>query len=91
MTVIHSNIKKNYAKGSTKVFIVDKHESDSRRATRFLRGAAILIQKSPDGAKKLELRRHGLSLFQKQRRNSHSIFDRAMAEFIAEGKKELAK
>lgn len=80
------------AKGSTKVFIVDKREAILRAATKVFARRGYFNSKVADVAKEAGIADGTVYLYFKSKDEIlHSIFDRAMAEFIAEGKKELAE
>lgn len=80
------------AKGSAKVFIADKREAILRAATTVFARRGYFNSKVADVAKEAGIADGTVYLYFKSKDEIlHSIFDRAMAEFIAEGKKELAE
>ena len=80
------------AKGSAKVFIADKREAILRAAVKVFARRGYFNSKVADVAKEAGIADGTVYLYFKSKDEIlHSIFDRAMAEFIAEGKKELAE
>ncbi len=80
------------AKGLAKVFIADKREAILRAATKVFARRGYFNSKVADVAKEAGIADGTVYLYFKSKDEIlHSIFDRAMAEFIAEGKKELAE
>jgi TetR/AcrR family transcriptional regulator, fatty acid metabolism regulator protein len=80
------------AKGSAKVFIADKREAILRAAVKVFARRGYFNSKVADVAREAGIADGTVYLYFKSKDEIlHSIFDRAMAEFIAEGKKELAE
>jgi TetR/AcrR family transcriptional regulator, fatty acid metabolism regulator protein len=80
------------AKGSAKVFIADKREAILRAAVKVFARRGYFNSKVADIAKEAGIADGTVYLYFKSKDEIlHSIFDRAMEEFIAEGKKELAE
>ncbi len=80
------------AKGSAKVFIADKREAILRAAITVFARRGYFNSKVADVAKEAGIADGTVYLYFKSKDEIlHSVFDRAMAEFIAEGKKELAE
>lgn len=80
------------AKGSAKVFIADKREAILRAAIKVFARRGYFNSKVADVAKEAGIADGTVYLYFKSKDEIlHSVFDRAMAEFIAEGKRELAE
>ena len=80
------------AKGSAKVFIADKREAILRAAIKVFAQRGYFNSKVADVAKEAGIADGTVYLYFKSKDEIlHSVFDRAMEEFIAEGKKELAR
>lgn len=80
------------AKGSAKVFIADKREAILRAAVKVFARRGYFNSKVADVAKEAGIADGTVYLYFKSKDEIlHSIFDRAMEEFIAEGKKELTE
>ena len=79
------------AKDAAKVFITDKREAILRAAITVFARRGYFNSKVADVAKEAGIADGTVYLYFKSKEEIlHSVFDRAMAEFIAEGKKELA-
>ena len=80
------------AKGSARVLVTDKREAILRAAIKVFARRGYFNSKVADVAKEAGIADGTVYLYFKSKDEIlHSIFDRAMAEFIAEGKKELAE
>jgi TetR/AcrR family transcriptional regulator, fatty acid metabolism regulator protein len=80
------------AKGSAKVFIADKREAILRAAIKVFARRGYFNSKVADVAKEAGVADGTVYLYFKSKDEIlHSVFDRAMEEFIAEGKRELAE
>lgn len=78
-------------KGSAKPIITDKREAILRAAIKTFAGKGFFNSKVADIAKEAGVADGTVYLYFKNKDDIlHSIFDRAMEEFIEEGKKELA-
>ena len=76
---------------SAKAVITDKREAILRAATKVFAGKGYFNSKVADIAAAAGIADGTVYLYFKSKDEIlHSIFDRAMAEFIAEGKRELA-
>lgn len=79
-------------KTSAKVFIVDKREAILRAAIKVFARRGYFNSKVADVAKEAGIADGTVYLYFKSKDEIlHSIFDKAMAEFIEEGKRELAE
>ncbi|MEO6588273.1 MAG: TetR/AcrR family transcriptional regulator [Pyrinomonadaceae bacterium] len=79
------------AKGSTRTIVTDKREAILRAAIKTFAGKGFFNSKVADIAKEAGVADGTVYLYFKNKDDIlHSVFDRAMEEFIAEGKKELA-
>ena len=80
------------AKGSARVLIADKREAILRAAIKVFARRGYFNSKVADVAKEAGIADGTVYLYFKSKDEIlHSIFDRAMAEFIAEGRAELAE
>lgn len=78
--------------GQARAVVSDKREAILRAAIKVFAGKGFFNSKVADIAKEAGIADGTVYLYFKSKDEIlHSIFDRAMAEFIAEGKKELAK
>ncbi len=78
-------------KGSARTSITDKREAILRAAIKTFAGKGFFNSKVADIAKAAGVADGTVYLYFKNKDDIlHSVFDRAMDEFIAEGKKELA-
>lgn len=78
--------------GQARAAVSDKREAILRAATKVFAGKGFFNSKVADIAKEAGIADGTVYLYFKSKDEIlHSVFDRAMAEFIAEGKKELAK
>ena len=79
------------AKGSAKAIVTDKREAILRAAIKTFAGKGFFNSKVADIAKEAGVADGTVYLYFKNKDDIlHSVFDRAMDEFIAEGKKEIA-
>ncbi len=79
------------AKGSTRITVTDKREAILRAAIKTFAGKGFFNSKVADIAKEAGVADGTVYLYFKNKDDIlHSVFDRAMDEFIAEGKKEIA-
>lgn len=77
---------------SVRVAVMDKREAILRAATSVFAGKGFFSSKVADVAKAAGVADGTVYLYFKNKEDIlHSIFDRAMEEFIAEGKRELAE
>ena len=77
-------------KGSTRTIVTDKREAILRAAIKTFAGRGFFNSKVADIAKEAGVADGTVYLYFKNKDDIlHSVFDRAMEEFIAEGKKEL--
>lgn len=80
------------AKGSARVLVADKREAILRAAIKVFARRGYFNSKVADVAKEAGIADGTVYLYFKSKDEIlHSIFDRAMAEFIAEGRAELAE
>lgn len=80
------------AKGSARTIVTDKREAILRAAIKTFAGKGFFNSKVADIAKEAGVADGTVYLYFKNKDDIlHSVFDRAMDEFIAEGKKELAE
>jgi TetR/AcrR family fatty acid metabolism transcriptional regulator len=78
-------------KGSVRTTVTDKREAILRAAIKTFAGKGFFNSKVADIAKEAGVADGTVYLYFKNKDDIlHSVFDRAMEEFIAEGKKELA-
>lgn len=78
--------------GQARAAVSDKREAILRAATKVFAGKGFFNSKVADIAKEAGIADGTVYLYFKSKDEIlHSVFDRAMAEFIEEGKKELAK
>ena len=78
------------AKGSARTNVTDKREAILRAAIKTFAGKGFFNSKVADIAKEAGVADGTVYLYFKNKDDIlHSVFDRAMEEFIAEGKKEL--
>jgi TetR/AcrR family transcriptional regulator, fatty acid metabolism regulator protein len=78
--------------GETRVFVADKREAILRAAIKVFAGKGYFNSKVADIAKEAGIADGTVYLYFKSKDDIlHSFFDRAMEDFIAEGKKELAE
>ncbi len=78
-------------KGSARTIVTDKREAILRAAIKTFAGKGFFNSKVADIAKEAGVADGTVYLYFKNKDDIlHSIFDRAMDEFIAEGEKELA-
>src|SRR5687768_17420594 len=78
------------AKGSARVLVTDKREAILRAAIKVFARRGYFNSKVADVAKEAGIADGTVYLYFKSKDEIlHSIFDRAMAEFIAEGRKEI--
>ena len=78
------------AKGSARINVTDKREAILRAAIKTFAGKGFFNSKVADIAKEAGVADGTVYLYFKNKDDIlHSVFDRAMDEFIAEGKKEL--
>jgi TetR/AcrR family fatty acid metabolism transcriptional regulator len=78
--------------GQARAIVSDKREAILRAAIKVFAGKGFFNSKVADIAKEAGIADGTVYLYFKSKDEIlHSIFDRAMEEFIAEGKKELAK
>ena len=78
--------------GQARAAVSDKREAILRAATKVFAGKGFFNSKVADIAKEAGIADGTVYLYFKSKDEIlHSVFDRAMAEFIAEGKKELAE
>lgn len=76
--------------GSARTMVADKREAILRSAIKVFAGKGFFNAKVADIAREAGIADGTVYLYFKSKDDIlHSIFDRAMAEFIAEGKKEL--
>ncbi|CAN5753100.1 fatty acid metabolism transcriptional regulator FadR [soil metagenome] len=79
------------AKGSARTNVTDKREAILRAAIKTFAGKGFFNSKVADIAKEAGVADGTVYLYFKNKDDIlHSVFDRAMEEFIGEGKKELA-
>lgn len=79
-------------KGSVRTIVTDKREAILRAAIKTFAGKGFFNSKVADIAKEAGVADGTVYLYFKNKDDIlHSVFDRAMEEFIAEGKKELAE
>ena len=84
--------EENMAKGSARPFITDKREAILRAAIKIFAGKGYFNSKVADIAKEAGIADGTVYLYFKSKDEIlHSIFDRTMGEFIAEGRRELAE
>jgi TetR/AcrR family fatty acid metabolism transcriptional regulator len=77
--------------GEARVFVADKREAILRAAIKVFAGKGYFNSKVADIAKEAGIADGTVYLYFKSKDDIlHSFFDRAMEDFIAEGKKELA-
>src|SRR5829696_10535056 len=77
--------------GEARVFVADKREAILRAAIKVFAGRGYFNSKVADIAGEAGIADGTVYLYFKNKDDVlHSIFDRAMAEFIAEGRRELA-
>ena len=80
------------SKASQRTVVADKREAILRAAIKVFAGRGYFNSKVADIASEAGIADGTVYLYFKSKDEIlHSIFDRAMAEFIAEGKRELAK
>lgn len=78
--------------GEVRTFVPDKREAILRAAIKVFAGKGYFNSKVADIAKEAGIADGTVYLYFKSKDEIlHSFFDRAMADFIAEGKKELAE
>src|SRR5688572_28878458 len=78
--------------GEERAFVTDKREAILRAAIKVFAGKGYFNSKVSDIAKEAGIADGTVYLYFKSKDDIlHSFFDRAMAEFIAEGKKQLAE
>ncbi|MEP6901781.1 MAG: TetR/AcrR family transcriptional regulator [Actinomycetota bacterium] len=78
--------------GETRVFVADKREAILRAAIKVFAGKGYFNSKVADIAKEAGIADGTVYLYFKSKDDIlHSFFDRAMEDFIAEGKKQLAE
>ena len=78
--------------GEARVFVADKREAILRAAIKVFAGKGYFNSKVADIAKEAGIADGTVYLYFKSKDDIlHSFFDRAMEDFIAEGKKELAQ
>jgi TetR/AcrR family fatty acid metabolism transcriptional regulator len=84
--------KQNRSETAVRAVVVDKREAILRAATKVFAGKGYFNSKVADIAKEAGIADGTVYLyFNSKDEILHSVFDRAMAEFIAEGKKELTQ
>ena len=84
--------KQNRSETVVRVVVVDKREAILRAATKVFAGKGYFNSKVADIAKQAGIADGTVYLYFKSKDEIlHSIFDRAMEEFIAEGKREIAE
>ncbi len=84
--------KQNRSETVVRVVVVDKREAILRAATKVFAGKGYFNSKVADIAKQAGIADGTVYLYFKSKDEIlHSVFDRAMAEFIEEGKRELAQ
>src|SRR5215216_3545178 len=80
------------ANGSAKAMVADKREAILRAGVKVFAAKGFFNSKVADIAKEAGIADGTVYLYFKSKDDIlHSFFDRAMAEFIAEGKKQLAE
>src|SRR6187402_3789819 len=78
--------------GEARVFVADKREAILRAAIKVFAGKGYFNSKVADIASEAGIADGTVYLYFKSKDDIlHSIFDRAMADFIGEGKKEMAR
>src|SRR5215218_2294667 len=78
--------------GEARVFVADKREAILRAAIKVFAGKGYFNSKVADIAKEANIADGTVYLYFKSKDEIlHSVFDRAMDEFIAEGKREIAE
>jgi TetR/AcrR family transcriptional regulator, fatty acid metabolism regulator protein len=78
--------------GEARIFVADKREAILRAAIKVFAGKGYFNSKVADIAKEAGIADGTVYLYFKSKDDIlHSFFDRAMEDFIAEGKKELAE
>ncbi len=84
--------KQNRSETAVRAVVVDKREAILRAATKVFAGKGYFNSKVADIAKAAGIADGTVYLYFKSKDEIlHSVFDRAMAEFIEEGKRELAQ
>lgn len=82
--------KPNRLNGTVRTVVADKREAILRAATKVFAGKGYFNSKVADIAKEAGIADGTVYLYFKSKDEIlHSVFDRAMAEFIEEGKREL--
>ena len=84
--------RQNRSETAVRAVVVDKREAILRAATKVFAGKGYFNSKVADIAKEAGIADGTVYLYFKSKDEIlHSVFDRAMAEFIEEGKRELAQ
>lgn len=84
--------KQNRSETAVRAVVSDKREAILRAATKVFAGKGYFNSKVADIAKEAGIADGTVYLYFKSKDEIlHSVFDRAMAEFIEEGKRELAQ